>query len=73
MKISSILSMRAGAEQQLATSYLWFAIFLLISPSLSVLLLPLSSQLFFTGGVSLPFSPPGPGNPPGMVKRSDEN
>ena len=43
---SSILSGRAGAEQQLATSYLWFAIFLLISPSFSVLSLPLSSQLF---------------------------
>ena len=43
---SSILSGRAGAEQQLATSYLWFAIFLLISPSFSVLSLPLSQQLF---------------------------
>ena len=37
------LSMRAGAEQQLATNYLWIAIFLLISPSFSVLSLPLSS------------------------------
>ena len=38
------LSWRAGAGQQLATSYLWVAVFLLnFSPSSSVLLLPLSS------------------------------
>ena len=43
---SSILSGRAGAGQQLATSYRWFAVFLLVSPSFSVLSLPLSSQLF---------------------------
>ena len=35
MKKSSTLSMRAGAEQQLATNYLWIAIFLLVSPSFS--------------------------------------
>ena len=40
---SSILSGRAGAGQQLATSYRWFAVFLLVSPSFSVLSLPLSS------------------------------
>ena len=43
-KNASTLSWRAGAGQQLATSYLRVAVFLLnLSPSSSVLLLPLSS------------------------------